>query len=64
MRELFASEIQAIIDKNAELKKANQELVQALREAADDIENLTALTERTDKIASMHRAIADKWEMK
>ena len=62
MRELFASEIQAIIDKNAELKKANQELVQALRKAIDYIEMDDYFG--ISYVATELEVIADKWEMK
>ena len=56
-------DVRNIISDQLELaKKANQELVQALREAAVAIESRTT-TGKSD-LADAYRAIADKWEMK
>ena len=53
------------LDKEAELKKANTELVKALREAADYVE----IYHDNDlpgyyRVAKEYRAIADKYEIK
>lgn len=47
----FSRQTESLADRVARLEMA-------LLHAADDIENITALTERTDKIADKYRAIA------
>ena len=55
MRRTFAENAELLIEKD----KTIQLLANALKEAADYIENITALTERRDKIADLYRLISN-----